>query len=133
VFAEAINSENVKITPDDNISIIVKLANGSVGNIVYLANGDKGMPKEKIEVFGAGMIGVINDFRDGVFYRGGKVIKLKSNGKGHREEIIRFLDSVKKGDESPISFRSVCLTTLTTFRIIDSLRTGLPQIISLDV
>jgi hypothetical protein len=118
VFAEAINSENVKITPDDNLSVVVKFSNGSVGNLVYLANGDKGMPKERIEIFGAGRIGVINDFRDGIFYREGKVVKLKSTGKGHREEILRFLDSVKKGTECPISFRSVCLTTLTTFKIL---------------
>jgi polar amino acid transport system substrate-binding protein len=133
VFAESISTDNAKITPEDNIIIVLKFSDGSIGNITYLANGDKAMPKERIEVFGAGNIGIINDFRDGTFYREGKTIALKSAGKGHKEEIIAFLNAVRDGKESPISFRSICLSTLTTFKILDSLYTGLPQQISIDV
>jgi predicted dehydrogenase/threonine dehydrogenase-like Zn-dependent dehydrogenase len=133
VFAESISTCNYQITTDDNIAIVVKFRNGSVGNLIYLANGDKSMPKEKIEVFGAGKIGVINDFRDGLFYRNSKPTNLKSSGKGHKEEINSFLHAVRDGKDSPINFRSICLTTLTTFKILDSLYTGLPQQISLDV
>ncbi len=132
VFAESISTGNTNITPEDNIAIVVKFNNGSIGNLTYLANGNKSMTKERIEVFGGGNIGIINDFRDGMFFRDGKTIKLKSSGKGHKEEITAFLNAVKDGKESPISFRSICLTTLTTFKILDSLSTGLPQEISLD-
>lgn len=132
VYADSIVSNNTKITTEDNISIVVRFANGSIGNLTYLANGDKSMPKERIEVFGGENIGIINDFRDGAFYRNGRVRKLKSTGKGHKEEINAFLNAVKEGKASPISLRSIYLTTLSTFRIIDSLSTGLPQIISLD-
>lgn len=86
VYAESINTENSKIKPDDNIAIVLKFADGSVGNITYLANGDKSMPKERIEVFGGGIIGVINDFRDGLLFRKGKTSRLKSSGKGHRKK-----------------------------------------------
>jgi polar amino acid transport system substrate-binding protein len=127
VYADCISTQNASITPADNISIVVKFSDGSVGNLTYLANGDKGMPKELIEVFCAGKIGVINDFRDGILYKGGKETKLKSPGKGHKEEVHGFVESLQKGSGSPISFRSICLTTLTTFRILDSLATGLPQ------
>jgi predicted dehydrogenase len=133
VFAESINTSNDKISPDDNITVIVKFDNGSVGNLTYVANGDNSMPKEKIEVFGAGNIGVINDFRDGAFHKSGKITKLKSSGKGHKEEVEAFLNAIREGKESPISFRSICLTTLTTFKILDSLHTGMPQEISLNV
>jgi polar amino acid transport system substrate-binding protein len=133
VYAESINTGNTEITSEDNIAVVVKFSNGSVGNLIYLANGDKSMPKERIEVFGGGNIGVINDFRDGMIFRDGKTMKLKSSGKGHKEEIDAFLSAVKEGKESPVSFRSICLTTLTTFKILDSLYTGLPQQISLDV
>ncbi len=132
VFAECINSANDKITPADNIVIVIKFKNGSVGNLTYLANGEKGMPKELIEVFCGSKIGVINDFRDGLIYRNGKTIKLKSAGKGHKEEITAFVNALKSGKESPISFRSICLTTLTTFKIHDSLFTGLPQDIQME-
>ncbi|WP_026897748.1 bi-domain-containing oxidoreductase [Daejeonella oryzae] len=133
VYAESISTGNDKISPEDNIAIIIKFSDGSVGNLTYLSNGDKAMPKENIEVFCAGKIGVINDFRDGIFYKDGKTTKLKSSGKGHKEEVKAFIDAVRDGKESPINFRSICLTTITTFKILDSLYTGLPQEISLDV
>ncbi|MBD1397612.1 bi-domain-containing oxidoreductase [Pontibacter sp. JH31] len=132
VYAESITSSNEKLTTEDNIAIIVKFSDGSVGNLTYLANGDKALPKEQIELFAAGKVGVINDFKDGVVYKNGKAIKLKSSGKGHREEVYNFLESIQQGKDSPISFRSICLTTETTFSIIDSLYTGIPQEISLE-
>ena len=75
---------------------------------------------------------MINDFRDGLIYKGGKAIKLKSAGKGHKEEVEAFVNALKSGNESPISFRSICLTTLTTLKIHDSLYTGMPQTINVD-
>ena len=132
VFAESISTDNSQIKAIDNIAIVIKFSNGSVGNLIYLANGDKSMPKEKIEVFGAGNAGMINDFRDGMFFRNGKITRMKSSGKGHKEEIEAFLNALLKGEESPVSFRSVCLTTLTTLKVLDSLYTGMPQMINLD-
>jgi predicted dehydrogenase/threonine dehydrogenase-like Zn-dependent dehydrogenase len=132
VYADCINSTNEKIKVDDNIAIVVKFNDGSVGNLTYLANGDKSLPKEHIEVFGAGKAAVINDFQDGIVYSGNKTRKLQSSGKGHREEVKAFLSALNEGNDSPISFRSICLTTATTFKIIDSLNTGLPQEIETD-
>jgi predicted dehydrogenase/threonine dehydrogenase-like Zn-dependent dehydrogenase len=131
VFAKAIDTTNSALTPYDNVAVVVSFNNGSTGNLIYLANGDPALPKERIEVFGGGNTAVINDFRDGQLFRGGKAVKLKSDGKGHREEVSRFIETLRTGKESPINFRSVCLTTITTFRILDSLSTGLPQKISL--
>lgn len=127
VFAESINSSNDKMKTDDNISVVVKFNNGSVGNLIYLANGDKSLPKELIEVFGGGIVGRIHDFRSGELHEKNKTIKLKSPSKGHKEEVIEYMEALKKGVASPIDFDSIRLTTLTTFKIIDSLRTGLPQ------
>ncbi len=132
VFAESIDSKNDKITTSDNVSIMLKFSDGSMGHINYIANGDKAMPKERIEVFGGGKVGVINDFRSGEIYNQGKVRKVKSLGKGHKEEVQSFLETASKGLEMPISFRSICLTTLTTFKILDSISTGLPQMIELE-
>lgn len=132
VYAESISTGNSKMTPEDNIAIVVKFSNGSIGNLSYLANGDKTYPKERIEVFGGGCIGIINDFRDGILVRDGRTKKLKSSGKGHREEISAFLTAVRDGKNSPISFSSICLTTVTTFKIMDSLYTGFPQQVSPD-
>jgi polar amino acid transport system substrate-binding protein len=129
VYAECIGTQNEKMKADDNISIIVKFQNGAIGSLNYLANGDKALPKELIEVFGGGKTARILDFRSGELYENNKITQIKSSSKGHKQEVHQFLECIKNGHSSPISFESIKLTTLTTFKIIDSLRTGLPQII----
>jgi polar amino acid transport system substrate-binding protein len=127
VYAECISSQNAVLKNDDNIGILIKFEDGSIGNLTYVANGDKGLPKEHIEVFSAGKTGVIHDFRSGTFYSDNKSKNLKLQGKGHQQEVQAFLNSLKEGRPSPIDFQSIYFTTLTTFKIIDSLQTGLPQ------
>lgn len=127
VFAQCIHSANELNKNDDNIVINIQFTDGSVGSIVYVATGDKALPKEKLEIYGGGKIGVINDFRGGEWYSNNKITKLKLEGKGHKQEVHAFLNAIKEGHASPISFESMYATTKATFKIIDSLHTGLPQ------
>jgi len=127
VSADCINTQNSEITNEDNLSITIKFKDGSLGNIIYLANGDQSMPKERLEVFCGGKIGVINDFKTLDIYADNKVKSLKLNGKGHKQEVSAFLSAIKAGEQAPISFQSIYLTTLTTFKIRDSLLNNLPQ------
>ena len=41
VYADCIQSNNEKLKLDDNIAIVIKFSNGSIGNLTYVANGDK--------------------------------------------------------------------------------------------
>jgi polar amino acid transport system substrate-binding protein len=131
VYAECISTSSNKIKNDDNISITVKFSDGSIGNLIYTANGDKALPKERFEIYGGNSVFIINDFRSGEWYHDNKEKQIKTNGKGHVQEIEAFFSSLSSGQGSPIPFRSLCLTTLVTFAIQDSLVTGLPQEISL--
>ncbi|GAB4514594.1 MAG: bi-domain-containing oxidoreductase [Allomuricauda sp.] len=128
VYAKCIKSNNDQITPEDNISVIVSFEDGSVGNLLYLANGDKSMSKELVEVFSGGKIGRIFDFRKGSIHKNNKETKLKESGKGHRQEVNVFLDSLNNREvDFPLTFESIYDTTQVTFKILDSLSTGLPQ------
>lgn len=129
VFANSIDSSSSENVNADNTAIVIKFKDGSVGNLVYLGNGDKSLPKEHLEVFGGGVVGVIDDFKSGKIYKNNKAQNLKLSGKGHKQEVKAFLDAIISGKESPISFESIYYTTLTTFKIIDSLSTGLPQLV----
>jgi polar amino acid transport system substrate-binding protein len=131
VFAESIDTSNISVMTNDNFSAIIRFSNGSVGSLTYIANGNRKLPKERVEISGAGISAVINDFKSGIIYRNGKEVSLKSSGKGHSEEIRSFLDAISSGNDTVFDFRSICLTTVTTFRILDSISTGLPQKISL--
>jgi polar amino acid transport system substrate-binding protein len=127
VYANCLNSTNSKEKNDDNIVICVQFSDGSIGNLVYIANGDKALPKEQIEVFGAGKVGIINDFRSAMVYSNNQSKKIALVGKGHKEEVSQFIESIKNKGVDPISAESLLYTTITTFKIIDSLITGLPQ------
>ena len=52
VFAEALPNQGRYC--GDNLAITMKLENGSIGSILYVANGDKSISKERIEIFGGG-------------------------------------------------------------------------------
>jgi polar amino acid transport system substrate-binding protein len=127
IFAESIEYQSNKRNTNDTLVISIKFCDGSVGTITYVATGNKQLAKERIEIFGGEKSFVIDDFKKGFLYKNNKCEVFKERGKGHKEEIQEFLKCIKAGSPSPISFESLCYTTLSTFKIIDSIRTGLPQ------
>ncbi len=128
VYAEAIAGRNQEITNEDSVFITLRLADGSNGSIAYLAEGDKALPKERVEIFGAGKSFVIDDFRSGVAYQDGreKKTKLREQDKGQEDEVRAVCAVVLEGKPAPIARDDLATTTRATFRIRDSLRTGLP-------
>ena len=127
VYAESMSNISSKIVTQDNIAITLRFKNGSVGSIMYVACGDKLLSKERIEIFGGGSSFIIDDFKVGESFVNGSVKRIKRLGKGYNQEIESFFKSILEGLPSPIPFDSIHKTTATTFCIIDSLRTGLPQ------
>lgn len=128
VFAESVSRRSNDITDDDSVFISLRFADGSTGAIAYLAEGDKGLNKERVEIFGGGKTFVIDDFSQTVSYAVGKgtVTKAKSQDKGQGEEVRVVCSTVLSGAEAPIALVDLERTTRATFRILDSLRTGLP-------
>lgn len=116
----------------DTLSIVIKFSDGSVGNINYFATGDRGLPKERVEVFGGGRSAMLDDFRQLEFWRDGKckTSKRMSQDKGFDQELTAFAGAAREGGEMPIDWRSLVLTTLATLRIEDSLRSGKPEAVN---
>jgi polar amino acid transport system substrate-binding protein len=128
VFAESISSRDHAVTDADSVFITLKLSNGSNGSIAYLSEGDKALPKERVEIFGGGRVFVIDDFRTTAAYSGGKETdtKLSKQDKGQAEQIRQVCSVVLNGGDAPIALHDISATTRATFRILDSLRTGRP-------
>ncbi len=126
VFAESVTSRSSDITDADSVIISLKFADRSNGTIAYLAEGDRSIPKERVEIFGGGKTFVLDDFRRSLMYAGGKetVKKLGSQDKGQREEVRTVCSVVVDGGDAPITLPDLEATTRATFRILDSLRTG---------
>lgn len=128
VFAESIASRNAAATDEDSVFITLRLADGSNASIAYLAEGDRALPKERIEILGGGRSFVIDDFRSATAYENGreKTTKLREQDKGQRDEIKTVMSVVREGKPAPISLEDLATTTRATFRIRESLWTGLP-------
>jgi polar amino acid transport system substrate-binding protein len=128
VYAESIAAENSEAADADSIFATLRLADGSNAAIAYLAEGDKSLSKERIEIFGGGKSFVIEDFRSATAYQDGKAknTKLREQDKGQRNEIRAVCAMVLEGKPAPISLEDLATTTRATFRIRESLRTGLP-------
>jgi predicted dehydrogenase len=112
----------------------LEFADGSLGTITYVASGDPAFPKERVEIFGGGTTAVLDDFRRlELVHRGRKKVhksRLRQE-KGHQEECSAFIAAVREGGSLPIPFEELVATTLTTFAIEKSLRSGEPVVMDL--
>ncbi|MFB3905886.1 MAG: bi-domain-containing oxidoreductase [Acidobacteriota bacterium] len=128
-FAESVQSI-CGIIKEDNLVIVLTMRDGSLGNIVYTAVGDKGYPRERVEIFAGGAVGVIDDFRTATWTQTGKrkgVGHLWSGvDRGHKAEMLDLVCSLKEGREFPVPFHSYVTTTLTTFAATRSMLTRQP-------
>jgi polar amino acid transport system substrate-binding protein len=111
----------------DNVVVVVSFADGSVGNILYLANGDKSLPKEYYEVFCEGAVARLDDYRTLELFRGSKGQSIKCNrDKGHKKEVELTLKAMREGQPSPIVFEELAEVTAASFAVMDALNLGLP-------
>lgn len=62
-----------KYRPDDNISVTLTFRDGSLGTILYTAQGPKAFSRERLEVFWEDNAAMIEDFRRSQLVRGGRM------------------------------------------------------------
>lgn len=92
-------------TPDSAV-IRLSFADGSLGSIHYLANGNKAFPKERLEIFAGGRVVQLDNYRRLVGYGWSSVkpMRLWRQDKGQGSCASAFLDAIRLGDPSPIPF-----------------------------
>ena len=129
VYAAAIAGGKGNAIREDSVLITLQFRDGSNGMIAYLAKGDSALPKEHIEIFAEGKVFVIEDFCSARLYAGGREKKetLRRQNKGQTAETRVACAVVAEGNPAPITLQELEATTRSTFRIRDSLRTGLPR------
>jgi predicted dehydrogenase/threonine dehydrogenase-like Zn-dependent dehydrogenase len=126
-------------TPDpkalnDNLTISLEMENGSVASIVYVSCGDKSFSRERVEVFSGGSVCIIDNFKNITFVSSGKkkIEKSLEVDRGHINELKLTIDAIRNGKPSPIEFKSIIATTITTFAIEKSIIIGQPIKIDLN-
>ncbi len=95
--------------PKDTASINLGFADGSVATVHYLANGHKSFPKERIEVFAAGRVLQLDNFRSlrGWGWPGFKKMNLWKQDKGAGAAVREFVNAIQNGGKPPIALDEV--------------------------
>ncbi len=108
---------------EDNVSMTLTFADGSVGVVDYLANGDKSFPKERVEVFCGGSVAVLDDFRVLETVKDGKkkTVKLWGQDKGHFNEMQALVSAIRAG-QAPIPYEHLIGVTKASFAVVESVR-----------
>jgi predicted dehydrogenase len=121
-------------TVSDDVIIMLTFADGSIGNVIYAASGDKAFSKERIEVIGDGCVAVLDDYRELELVQNGIRKRQKERfrpSKGHRQEWETLIKSIKLGMPPPMSLEEIVTSHLATFAAVDSLRQNAP--VSIDI
>jgi len=120
ISAEALDKANGII---NSVSISMSFENGSIASISYFSNGNKLVPKEQIEIFCGANIIQIDDFKSmQIIGKSRKKITFKTQDKGHQNEFKLFRDSIINGTEPIIPFEEIYLSSLATFKVLESIR-----------
>lgn len=88
----------------DSFTVNLRFTCGSLGTIIYLANGSKAFPKERLEVFASGRVLQLDNFRrmTGFGWPEFKALNLWSQDKGQTACALAFCDALRQGTEGPI-------------------------------
>ncbi|MEO8375419.1 MAG: Gfo/Idh/MocA family oxidoreductase, partial [Sphingomonas bacterium] len=103
----------------DTVSAVLRFADGSTGAILYSSLGDAAVPKEYLEVFAAGLVIRLDDFRKLHITRGGKTTTTSSSAqdKGQTALVRAFLAAARDGAAPPIPLDTQLAVSAATLEI----------------
>jgi predicted dehydrogenase/threonine dehydrogenase-like Zn-dependent dehydrogenase len=126
VMASRLKPANPTADDLDNVSALVRYADGSVASLMYLTQGALKVPKEYLEVFGGGITAQMHNFESLVLFEHDRQKKTSMRiDKGQQAEMDAFVAAVKRGAAMPIALESLLDTTAVTLAIEESARSGI--------
>ena len=108
----------------DTVTLQLAFADGSIGTVHYLANGSKAFPKERLEVFCAGRVLQLDNFRRlrGYGWPGFGKMNLWRQDKGQRACATAFVHALQTGGPAPIPFNELIEVSRVTIELAESTR-----------
>ncbi len=93
----------------DKATITLEFADGSIGTIHYLANGNRSFPKERLEVFCGGRVLQLDNFRKlrGWGWKGFSKMNLWRQDKGQAACVKAFVEALRNGGPVPIPLEEI--------------------------
>jgi predicted dehydrogenase len=82
----------------DNFITTITFKDGSIGNLIYSANGNKSVSKEKLTICVDGKHLELDDYKLlNIYDKTSTIFKTKYQEKGQTEELIEFANAIKTG------------------------------------
>jgi len=121
---ESFHAARMDAATPDTASVTLRFADGSLGTLLYLSNGSKAFPKERLEVFAAGRVLRLDNFRrlQGFGWPGFTAMKLWRQDKGQAACVAAFVQAVQSGGPSPIPLDELFEVGRISIEIEESLR-----------
>jgi predicted dehydrogenase/threonine dehydrogenase-like Zn-dependent dehydrogenase len=117
------DTDAVAVT-EDKAAITLGFSDGSFGTIHYYANGAASFPKERVEVFAAGKVLQLDNFRKlkGFGWKGFNKMNLWQQDKGQKACVKAFLEAISQGKPAPISDQEIFEVAKVSIEIAEQLR-----------
>jgi predicted dehydrogenase len=127
VHATGHGAHKAPIQARDSVGVNLTFADGSIGMILYVAEGSPAVPKERLEAYSADRTGILDDYRrlELLGPRRRRTVRSRRRDKGHDQEVDAFLRAVERG-EPPIPLKEVANVSVATLAVVESLRTARP-------
>ena len=121
VYASALPDPNHL---NDTVTINLEFKNGSIATVAYYANGSKSLAKEYIEIYQAGLTGILKDFKELEIFTKSKPQrkKLLNQNKGQAFMVKAFIGLIKNGGKPLINPEEIFAVTKATFAVVESLQ-----------
>jgi predicted dehydrogenase/threonine dehydrogenase-like Zn-dependent dehydrogenase len=105
----------------DTAVIRLSFADGSIGVINYFANGAKAFPKERLEVFAAGRILAIDNYRRLLGYGvpSFRTVRALTQDKGQAGCARAFLQAIRTGSDAPIPLDEIIEVSRLSIAVAD--------------
>jgi predicted dehydrogenase/threonine dehydrogenase-like Zn-dependent dehydrogenase len=98
VAVSSIRSENSQYSYSDNFVTTLRFKDGSVASLTYTSLGSKDYIKESADLFSDGKISILHDYSKlDIYGSKEKGINLKTQDKGHTNQLIEFADAIRSG------------------------------------
>jgi predicted dehydrogenase len=121
-----LRGKNPAALANDNFTLVLTYADGSVATLIYSALGHRDVPKERMEVFFDQKAFVMDDYLTMAAHGMPKAgIELKQRDKGHAAELAAFREAASAGNKRfPIPWEELAETWQLTWQADRICRTG---------
>jgi predicted dehydrogenase/threonine dehydrogenase-like Zn-dependent dehydrogenase len=127
VHATGIGGADPAARLQDNFSVALRFADGSVGTVVYTSKGDPRAGKERVELHAGGRTAIIDDFRRAEVWTGRRETWKGGQDKGHAAQLKAFVEAVSTGASAPVALAALRNSSLATLRALRSLTSGVTE------